>query len=460
MKSVTARMRPKISGLKLRAALIILAFLCQSCGSSEPAAQSATTAIAANDSSSTAIKVEVVGSNGSYQLLRGGEPYQIHGAGIELGDYEAFAAHGGNSFRTWTTDSHGRTGLQVLDMAHSLGLTVSMTIALGVEHWGFDYGDEAAVQAQFEYAREQVLKLKDHPALLVWIVGNELNYDYKDPRVFDAVNDISKMIHELDPNHPTTTTLAGYSPEVIEVLNTRAPDLDFVSIQAYGSLVLLPEWLERDGFTDPYFITEWGAVGHWEVGQTEWGAPIENTSTEKAANYMRSYNEVIRPFPEQVIGNYVFLWGQKQERTATWYGMFTPDGKETETIDVMHYLWNGVWPDNRTPAVESMTLNGLTSHDNVKLSANQVYNAQIVATDPEADNLSYSWEQRHESQSTAGGGAYEEDPPLMEGLIENGDSREILLTAPAEEGAYRLFVYVYDGNNNAAHANIPFYVNN
>ena len=411
-------------------------------------------------SESTAIKVEIVETESGYQLLRGGEPYFIKGAGIDAGDYESLARHGGNSFRTWYTGGGDRTGQEVLDQAHALGLTVSMTIGMGAEHWGFDYGDEEAVAEQFENARQAVLQYKDHPALLTWFIGNELNYDYVDPRVFDAVNEVSKMIHELDPNHPTTTTLAGYSPENIETIQERAPDLDFISIQAYGSLVKLPEWFERDNFTMPYFITEWGAVGHWEVAQTEWGAPIEHNSSMKAANYLKSYNEVIRPFPEQGIGNYVFLWGQKQERTPTWYGMFTPTGEETEPVDVMHYVWNDDWPENRTPTIETMELNALTAYDNVRLEAGQTYDAQVVSIDHDSDPLTYSWELRHESTSTESGGAQEYIPELIQGLIGVIDGPQIRLEAPEEEGAYRLFVYVYDGNNHAAHANIPFYVTN
>lgn len=408
----------------------------------------------------TAIKVEIVETAEGYQLLRNGEPYQIKGAGIDDGDYEVFASHGGNSLRTWYAGGGDRNGQEVLDQAHELGLTVSMTIGMGAEHWGFDYNDEAAVAEQFERAREEVLLYKDHPALLTWIIGNELNYDYTNPLVFDAINDISKMIHELDPNHPTTTTLAGYSPEIMETIRTRASDLDFISIQLYGDLINLPDYIARDNFTMPYFITEWGAVGHWEVGQTSWGAPIEHTSTMKAANYLKSYNEVIRPFPEQALGNYVFLWGQKQERTPTWYGMFTPTGEETETIDVMHYVWNGSWPENRTPAVDSMQLNGQTAYDNVQLEPGQIYEAVLHATDPDSDELSYKWELRRESTSTKSGGAEEYIPELIEGLISNPYDQQIQITAPEAEGAYRLFVYAYDGNNHAAHANIPFYVTN
>lgn len=408
----------------------------------------------------TPVKVEIVETDEGYQLLRAGEPYHIKGAGIDDGDYVSFAAHGGNSFRTWSTGGGDRTGQEVLDEAHALGLTVSMTIPMGAEHWGFDYGDEEAVREQFEAARAAVLKYKDHPALLTWIIGNELNYDYQDPRVYDAVNEVSKMIHELDPNHPTSTTLAGYSASIIETVQERAPDLDFISIQLYGDLINLPRKIERDGFTGPYFVTEWGAVGHWEMPSTSWGAPIEHTSTQKAANYLKSYNEVLAPYSHQAIGNYVFLWGQKQERTPTWYGVFAPTGEETEAVDVMHYIWNGQWPDNRTPQLESMLLDGKTSFDNVTLAAGQAYRATVSSTDPDGDALTYVWKLRHETTATSGGGAHEYLPALIEGRIEKSDQSEIILHTPDEEGAYRLFVYVYDGQGHAAHANIPFYVSN
>jgi hypothetical protein len=46
----------------------------------------------------------------------------------------------------------------------------------------------------------------------------------------------------------------------------------------------------------------------------------------------------------------------------------------------------------------------------------------------------------------------------LAGLIDSPESAETGVKAPAEPGAYRLFVYVYDGQGHAGHANIPFLV--
>ena len=48
-------------------------------------------------------------------LLRGGEPYEIHGAGVDGTDFDALAARGGNSLRTWAADIPGRSAQTVLD---------------------------------------------------------------------------------------------------------------------------------------------------------------------------------------------------------------------------------------------------------------------------------------------------------------------------------------------------------
>jgi len=405
-----------------------------------------------------AVPVELKEVDGRYQLLRGGEVYTIRGAGVEFGDLEALAAHGGNSFRTWRTDNGRETGQQVLDRAAALGLTVAMCIEIGRERHGFDYDDEQAVAAQLEYARGEVLKYKDHPALLTWIIGNEPNLHFTNPKVFDAINDIARMIHEVDGQHPATTALAGFDAELAGLIRTRAPDLDFVSIQMYGDIVNLPRKLQEAQYDGPYFVTEWGATGHWEVPKTAWGAPIEQNSSQKAASYLRSYETAIATDPARAIGSYVFLWGQKQERTPTWYGMFLADGSETEVIDVMHYLWNKTWPDNRSPRVDGLLLDDRTANDDVTLAAGAGYTARVTAGDPDGDAVSYRWDIMRESEATQTGGDLEEVPERLPGLVDEHGGAEVELKAPSEPGAYRLFVYVYDGQGHAGHANLPFRV--
>ncbi|MEP0546028.1 MAG: glycoside hydrolase family 2 TIM barrel-domain containing protein [Rhodothermales bacterium] len=411
------------------------------------------------------VKVELRDDDGRYQLYVDGEPFYINGAGLEFGDVERLAAHGANSFRTWRTDNGEATGREVLDRAHANGLLVTMGLEIARERegqgrgvFGFDYDDSTAVAAQLERVRAEVMQYKDHPALLIWGIGNELNLGAENPAVWDAVNEISEMIHEIDPNHLTTTMLAGIGPELVDDIKARAPDLDLLSIQMYADIENLPQRLDDAGWDGPYMVTEWGATGHWEVEKTPWGAPIENNSSVKADLYRSRYETAIASDTTHGLGSYVFLWGQKQERTPTWYGLFLPTGEETETVDVMESLWTGEMPDNRTPRLESATLDGRTADDGITLSPRQSVPARVVSTDADGDALRYAWEVREEQTDLSEGGDDESVPALIPDVIDAPDSAEITVTAPDEPGAYRLFVYVYDGQGHAAHANIPFYV--
>ena len=105
-----------------------------------------------------------------------------------------------------------------------------------------------------------------------------------------------------------------------------------------------------------------------------------------------------------------------------------------------------------------MELAGKNAYGNIKLKANKSYPGKVVVRDPDGDNIRYLWQIRPESQSQQEGGDKEEIPPLLTGLIDKGEQAQITLKAPQKSGAYRLFVYAYDGQGHAAHANIPFYV--
>jgi hypothetical protein len=270
--------------------------------------------------------------NGHYRLFVSKKEFYVEGAGLEFGDIEALAEYGGNSFRTWRTRNDNEDAIDVLDRAQNSGLMVLMGLDVARERHGFDYNDTAAVSKQFDFLKGEVERLKDHPALLGWAIGNELNLGAENLKVYDAVNDISLMIHEIDPNHPTTTTMAGIGKREVDYIKEHCTDLDFLSIQMYGDIVNLQDRIHEAGWEGPYMVTEWGATGHWEVARTEWDVAIEQTSKEKAEAFIERYRIAIKSDPVNCLGSYVFLWAQKQERTPTWYGMFLENGNVTETV--------------------------------------------------------------------------------------------------------------------------------
>jgi hypothetical protein len=400
-------------------------------------------------------KVEVIQKDGKYRLYVNGKEFYIKGAGCEFGDIEKLAKNGANSFRTWRTENGQKSGKEILDLAQKNGLLVLMGLEIKRERHGFDYNNADSVKAQLDYIRGEVMKYKDHPALLAWGIGNELNLGANNLKVWDAVNEISKMIHEIDPNHPTTTMLAGIGKKEIDYLKTNGKDLDFTCIQMYADIENLPKRIADAGFNGPFVVTEWGATGHWEVRPTEWNAPVEQSSHEKQISFLKRYDMAIASDPNMCMGSYAFLWGQKQERTPTWYGMFLESGEATEIVDAMYKIWNGKWPENRCPAIDFLRVNGKKIYDQVYLKPGESYKAVAVAHDFEGDTLTYRWEVLPESTDLKWGGDKESRPETL--LHQVGESA-MDLKAPQNEGAYRLFVYILDGHDHAATANFPFFV--
>ena len=402
-------------------------------------------------------KVQLLGDKADgYQLTVDGEPFFIKGAGLEFGHLKSLAEAGGNAFRTWRVANGERDAIDILDEAEALGLKVCMGLDIARERHGFDYSDQAAVIAQNEAMMRDVIRLKDHPALLMWGLGNELNLRAKNDSVWDAMEDLAVRIKQVDPDHPVTTMLAGIDEPTVTAIAQRAPSLDFLSFQIYGEIDHLPEILEKAGYDGPYQITEWGPTGHWESPETDWGRPFEPSSTQKANDIARRYDEIILADSKRCLGAYIFLWGQKQERTPTWYGMFLETGERTAAVDVMQKAWTGDWPTHQAPQIQSLRLNAEEAPKSIEGAVNQVFHAEVHAT--ESDDHLISWRVREEVPTAlqSDGGDFEPTPPTVQAVI--GTQNRQFNFQLSEPGEYRLFCQIDTPHDSSAVANIPFLI--
>ena len=396
-------------------------------------------------------KTEVIKTTIGFQLLRNGMPYYVKGAGgIEYLD--VLKSIGGNSIRTWSTGD----AMTVLDDAYANGISVCLGFWVGHERHGFNYNDEYAINAQLKAFEQDILKYKDHPALLMWAIGNEVDLFYKNFRVWNAVEDIAKMIKELDPNHPTMTVTAGIDPAEVFMIKEYCPSIDILGINTYGGIKNLSNQLRMYGWDKPYMVTEWGPYGHWESPMTSWGVAIEATSKEKA-NFRDLAYKYIAEDQKLCLGSYAFLWGYKQEQTPTWYGLFTKQKNATQSIDVLNAYWKGE-SRNTAPILHSFLLNNLDKKVSVKLKKGKNCTFTYNVTDAENDSLTYEFQLMPESRDKKAGGDFEKTPePISFTVVENLNDR-LVIKVPKKSGPYRFFIYVRDSNKNVATANIPFYV--
>ena len=299
------------------------------------------------------VKVEQQGTG--WQLTRDGQPYLIKGVGGDK-QLDKLKAAGGNSIRTWSAEKLE----PILDEAHKLGLTVTVGLWLGHERHGFDYNNADQVASQAEAVRQTITQFKDHPAVLMWGLGNEMEgYAAGDnAAIWLAINNLAVMAKKLDPNHPTMTVVAEIGGQRVQNIHRLCPDIDVVGINSYGGGPSIPTRYREAGGTKPYVLTEFGPAGMWEVKKNDWGAAPEPTSTEKAASYRATYESNFLAAKDLCLGSYAFLWGQKQEATATWFGLLLPDGSRLEAVDTLTELWTGKPPVSPCPQIRGIQVRG------------------------------------------------------------------------------------------------------
>ena len=387
------------------------------------------------------VPVRVVQVADGWRLERGGEPYEVRGAGFVNGGLDGLVAAGGNAIRTWGIDDNTRA---LLDEAWAKGVSVTLGLWLGhVEH-GFSYGDDDAVASQLVAIRAQVERFKDHPALLMWGVGNEVELEGgDDPRIWRAIEDVARMIHEIDPHHPTLAVTAEIGEQHERRLREDCPSIDVWGINSYGGAPSLPERLTSRGWTGPIALTEFGALGDWERPKLPWGATREQTSSEKAATIRRTF-EVATKDP-RMVGTFVFLWARSERPTDTWFSLLGPDGVRYEPVDTVMAQW-GRTPSNRAPSIERWhdELDGAVLEPGAELTAT------LAAKDPEGAPLSYDWILHRDQLVGSGAG------PVVRCSASSGS--DFAGRVPAQPGPYRLLAIARDPQGKAAYAAARFHV--
>ena len=398
-------------------------------------------------------KVEVTtNALGNFELQRNGIPYYIKGAGAK-NHFDLLVRSGGNSIRVWSTNN-----IAFLDSAHHYGLTVTLGLHVRPERSGMDYNDEYAVKGQIEYLKNEVLKYKDHPALLVWGIGNEVDLKYSNFKVWETIEIIAKFIKEVDPNHPTMTVIAGVDPSKAFYIKKHCPSIDILGLNVYGSIENAGINLRKFNWDKPYIVSEWGVNGPFEAKKTSWEAKIEPPNGVKAEQRMRRYLELIEKDKERCLGSYCFLWGQKQESTATWHGMFLSNGNPTEAVDVMQYCWTGEWPESRAPSIKDISLENIGWRKDHILESSTQATLNIEYNKYNNNKVIVEYILFPEAFSNKIGGDIQKSPDPIEFEIVKKSETELTFISPNKKGAYRLFAYVKNEIGQSSVANIPFIV--
>jgi hypothetical protein len=392
--------------------------------------------------------VRVTAKGEGFELLRNGQPYFVKGGGGDVKACAALAAAGGNSLRVWGADGLG----EILDTAQKHGLTVCAGIWLGQVRQGFDWNNANSLARQREQVRATVQKFKDHPALLCWALGNEMeDPEGRNLAVWKGINDLAAMVKELDPAHPTMTVVAEIGGEKVKNLHQLCPQIDLVGINSYGGAASVAERYRKAGGTKPYLVTEYGPRGSWETKPNAHGTFDEPTSTEKAATYRAAYAGAIAKQP-LCLGGYAFLWGQKQEVTATWFSMFLHDGTRLGAVDALQEIWTGSAPKNRCPEMPSLALAGVEK----PVDPGTKLHASLKVSDPEGDALKVEWVLQRDPGKYGTGGDHEAAPPTFPDAISHGTAEGAEIQAPEGPGLYRLFALVRDGHGGGAVGNVVF----
>ncbi|MFJ6861525.1 discoidin domain-containing protein [Streptomyces werraensis] len=397
--------------------------------------------------------VEVTGSHGNWQLTVGGQPYTVKGLtwGPAIADAPTYLpdvkSMGVNTIRTWGTDGGTKP---LLDSAAANGLKVVNGFWLqpgggpgsgGCVNYVTDTTYKNTMLTEFT---KWVEAYKNHPATLMWNVGNEsvlgLQNCYSGAELeaqrnayTGFVNDVAKKIHSIDPDHPVTSTDAwtGAWP----YYQRNAPDLDLYSMNSYGDICGVREDWEQGGYTKPYLITEGGPAGEWEVPDDANGVPDEPTDVQKAEGYTKAW-DCVTGHRGVALGATLFHYGTEHDFGGIWFNLL-PDGlKRLSYYAVKRAYTETAGNDNTPPVVSALAVTPASS-----APAGGEFTVRSDVRDPDGDPITY--------KIFLSGNYANGDKRLVEASWRSTGNGTFAVRAPEKLGVWKVYLQAEDGRGNA-----------
>ena len=415
-------------------------------------------------------------ADNGFQLIRNGSPFYIKGAGGNT-HLKELADIGANTVRVYDTINIQH----ILDEAHKYKLAVIVDIPLPKYTVQYNsYLDTEKNNALKHQITVLVKKYKNHPALLMWNLGNEVHYPVvlyrrrlihffrkshhrQEINFINVYNELIDVMHQEDPDHPVCTTIIAFdNSKERESIYLNSPEIDLISYNIFAKIKTFKFTSSRISFLfgpKPYYISEWGSDGHWETEKTTWLAPIEPTSSKKAEQIRDRLKILSKINDGACLGSLVFYWGQKQEITHTWFLILDELGRKTQTYYDLKSSWTGQSQSNLlAPQMKFMFIGKRGATNNLVFKPNDVKKAQIFLEGKKDSALRFHWEIYEEGWNYYGANAKQKKAKMIPDCIENTNDSIVTFRIPSVEGPYRIFAYVYDKNGNFATANTPFYV--
>ena len=253
-------------------------------------------------------------------------------------DLSLIAQMNANSVYVFIDFAEDEAAKKVLDELYRRGIMAIVTVDLDGTN-------------DLERIKYIVPKYKNHPAILMWAIGNEWNinlyhHKFTDLRAAaEATEAAAKLIKSLDDAHPVASIygeikIPNQTVSTQEIVNSIASSVDAWGLNIYrgdtfGSL--FDEW--RAISEKPIFISEFGTDSY----RTEKYWPVKGTVDEPMqAEFMRRLWGSLQVELDRGPGNSIALGGTVFEWVDEWWKVRSKHGGRTDRLDANGFPtpWN------------------------------------------------------------------------------------------------------------------------